>query len=143
MSDEAQARAILASLAAQNPNNAKLMRVIDSITSEPISDSGKNVATQLTKEGIDAYESKNHLEAIDIFTKAINSYPKHIGLNLNLIQAIVSGTEQTGANPNYEKLCRRALRAIGTIKPNHKQFKRYAFLQKQLSSFYPNALTGL
>lgn len=140
MNEEDQARAILTSLAANHPEDKKLLRIIDGITSEPISDDGKIVATQLTKSGITSYEKKDFDTAIDVFNKAINSYPKHIGLNLNLIQAVLAATEITKATTEYEKMCRRSVRAIGRIPTDHKQFKRYAFLQKQLSKHYPDVL---
>ncbi len=140
MNEEDQARAILTSLAANHPNDKKLLRIIDGITSEPISDDGKVVATQLTKSGITSYEKKDFETAIDVFNKAINSYPKHIGLNLNLIQAVLAATEITGASSEYEKMCRRSVRAIGRIATDHKQFKRFAFLQKQMSKHYPDVL---
>ncbi len=143
MNEEEQARAILTSLAANHPNDKKLLRIIDGITSEPISDDGKVVATRLTKTGISSYEEKDFDTAIDVFNQAINAYPKHIGLNLNLIQAVLAATEVVGANPKYEKLCRRSIRAIGQINSDHKQFKRYAFLQKQLSKHYPEVLTAV
>ena len=140
MNEEEQARAILTSLAANHPDDKKLLRIIDGITSEPISDDGKVVATKLTKTGINSYEQKDFDAAIEVFNQAINAYPKHIGLNLNLIQAVLAATEMTGTNPQYEKLCRRSIRAIGQINTDHKQFKRYAFLQKQLSKHYPDVL---
>lgn len=140
MNDEEQARAILTSLAANHPNDKKLLRIIDGITSEPISDDGKLVATKLTKTGINSYEQKDFDAAIEVFNQAIVAYPKHIGLNLNLIQAVLAATEFSGNSPQYEKLCRRSMRAIGQINSDHKQFKRYAFLQKQLSKHYPDVL---
>jgi tetratricopeptide (TPR) repeat protein len=143
MNEEEQARAILTSLAANHANDKNLLRIIDGITSEPISDDGKVVATKLTKTGISSYEEKDFDTAIDVFVQAINAYPKHIGLNLNLIQAVLAATEVVGANSKYEKLCRRSIRAIGQITSDHKQFKRYAFLQKQLSKHYPQVLTAV
>jgi DNA-binding response OmpR family regulator/thioredoxin-like negative regulator of GroEL len=140
MNEEEQARAILTSLAANHPNDKNLLRIIDGITSEPISDDGKVVATKLTKTGINSYEQKDFDTAIEVFNEAIAAYPKHIGLNLNLIQAVLAATEMIGSSPRYEKLCRRSMRAIGQINTDHKQFKRYAFLQKQLSKHYPEVL---
>jgi len=51
MNEEGQARAILTSLAATHADDEKLLRIIDGITSEPISDDGKQEATKLTKMG--------------------------------------------------------------------------------------------
>ncbi|MDZ7923899.1 MAG: response regulator [Marinagarivorans sp.] len=143
MGDEEQARAILTSLAANNPNDKKLLRVMDGITGEPISDEGKGQAAKLTKNGINAYEEKDFDAAIIVFNQALTAYPKHIGLNLNLVQAVAAYGEEKGPNHDHEKICRRCLRAIGNLKSDHKQFKRYAFIQKQLSKIYPNLLSTI
>jgi len=143
MSEEDQARAILTSLVANHSNDKKLLRIIDGLTGEPISDDGKVVATKLTKTGINSYEQRDFDTAIEVFTQAIAAYPKHIGLNLNLIQAVLAATEMVGSSPRYEKLCRRSMRAIGQINTDHKQFKRYAFLQKQMSKHYPEVLAAV
>lgn len=143
MSEEEQARTILTSLVAQHPHNKKLLRIIDGITGEPISEGGKVLATKLTKTGISSYEGKDFDAAIEVFNQAINAYPKHIGLNLNLIQAVLAATAVVGANAKYEKLCQRSIRAIGQISHGHKQFQRYTFLQKQLNKHYPQVLTAV
>lgn len=143
MSEEEQARTILTSLVAQHPHNKKLLHIIDGITGEPISEGGKVLATKLTKTGISSYEGKDFDAAIEVFNQAINAYPKHIGLNLNLIQAVLAATAVVGANAKYEKLCQRSIRAIGQISHGHKQFQRYTFLQKQLNKHYPQVLTAV
>ncbi|TVZ40876.1 tetratricopeptide repeat protein [Alteromonadaceae bacterium 2753L.S.0a.02] len=140
INEEQQARELLTQLAARHERDPEIMQLIDGITGEPISDTGKVVATKLTKEGIEFYESKNFNEAIEVFVEALSNYPKHAGLNLNLIQAILADTDANGFNEKYEKLCRRCIRAIGQVGPEHKQYKRYTFLNKQLEKHYPNVL---
>ncbi len=143
MEEEDQARAILNSLAAKHPDDKKLMRVIDGITSEPVSDDGKDVATKLTRSGISAYDKKDFDSAIAVFNDAIAAYPKHVGLNLNLVQAILAQSEALGPNDKSAKMCLRSMRIVGEIKPEDKQFKRFAFIQKQLSKIYPDVMTKL
>src|SRR5690606_11868489 len=133
MNEEEQARAILTSLAANHTDDKNLLRIIDGITGEPISEDGKVAATKLTRTGISSYEEKDFDTAIDVFIQAINAYPKHIGLNLNLIQAVLAATELLGPNAKYEKLCRRSIHAVAQINSDHKQFKRYVFMHKQLN----------
>jgi len=140
MNDEVGARELLTQLAARHEREPEVMELIDGITGEPISDAGKQVAAKLTKEGISSYEQKSFETAIDVFIEALNTYPKHAGLNLNLIQAIIADTEANGFREKYEKLCRRALRSVGHIGPDHKQYKRYSILAKQLEKHYPQAI---
>lgn len=140
MDEESEAREVLTLLAARHENDAEIMQIIDGITGEPISDAGKKVAAKLTKEGIGSYEEKDFSAAIAVFEEALVTYPKHIGLNLNLIQALLSDTEAHGYQEKYEKLCRKGLRAVGSLKEDHKQHKRYDFLHKQIEKHYPTAL---
>lgn len=142
VNEEDEARKLLVALAAKHSDDKRLLRVIDGITSEPISQSGKTVASALTKTGISSYEKRDFDSAIDVFTKAISLYPKHVGLNLNLIQTVLAASDVLGPSAEYEKMCQRSLRTVGQVPPGHKQHRRYVFLQKQLSKYYPNALSA-
>lgn len=139
MKDEDGARDLLTTLAARHSRDQDVLSIIDSITGEPISAEGKEVAAKLTKEGISSYDSKAYEEAIRVFNEALATYPKHIGLHLNLIQTAISDSEENGAKPEYEPVCRRSMRAIGSLDESHKQYKRYAYLKKQLDRLYPGA----
>ncbi len=140
MDEEQEARELLVKLAALHGSDADIMQIIDGITGEPISDAGKKVAAKLTKEGIGSYEHKDFESAINVFNEALNTYPKHVGLNLNLVQAVIGDTEANGFDVSHERACNRSLRAIGNLNPEHKQYKRYEFLLKQVEKHYPDAL---
>ena len=141
MDEEKDARELLTHLAARHEGNAEIMQIIDSITGEPISDAGKEVASKLTKEGIGSYEHKDFASAINVFKEALISYPRHVGLNLNLMQAIIADTDQNGFNEEHERLATRGMRSISGLSPDHKQFKRYEFICKQLEKHYPRAIS--
>ena len=107
---------------------------------EPITNAGKKIAAKLTKEGISSYEGKAFTEAINVFNEALEAYPRHVGLNLNLLQAMLSDTEHNGYNPEYLSASRRCIRMIGDVPEKDKQYKRLSFIRKQLSKHYPEAL---
>jgi DNA-binding response OmpR family regulator/lipopolysaccharide biosynthesis regulator YciM len=138
--EEKEAREILTELAVRHSGDSDIMQLIDGITSEPISDAGKEVASRLTKDGINAYDEKDFDQAIQVFNEAIANYPKHIGLNLNIIQAITASAESHGFDHGHESLIRRSLKAVGNVGEDHKQYKRYNFLMKQVEKFYPDTL---
>ncbi|WP_086933916.1 response regulator [Agarilytica rhodophyticola] len=140
MDEEEEARELLTKLAARHEGKEDIMRVIDGITGEPITEAGKKVASGLTKKGIGSYESKDFDAAINVFSEALVTYPKHVGLNLNLVQAIISQAQNAGFNEKHEAIIKRCLRAVGNIGESHKQYKRYSFLTKQLAKHYPDAL---
>lgn len=139
MDEEDEARSLLARLAAKNADNTALLQIIDSITAEPISDSGKEAAAQLTREGISSYDRKVYRDAIRVFNEALANYPKHIGLHLNLVQAVCADSEANGQSEKYAHLCTRSMNAVGKLPSNHKQYQRYQFLMKQLNKLYPEA----
>jgi len=136
--EEQEARALLTNLAARHEGNDEIMQIIDSITSEPISEAGKTVATRLTKEGISSYEEKSFEQAIQVFNEALATYPNHVGLNLNLIQAVIADTDTNGFNEKNEALMKRSLRSVGTLSEGHRAEKRYKFLLKQADKFFPD-----
>lgn len=139
--DESKARELLESLAARHSDNVQILQIIDGITSEPITDSGKKMAAGLTKEGIQYYEEKSFKQAIDIFSEALLMYPKHIGLNLNLMQVVIADTTAHGVNQKFESVCRRSIKCIDDISPTSPQYKRFQFIMKQLKKFYPNSFS--
>lgn len=143
LDEEDDARELLTKLAARHDGNDDIMRIIDGITGEPITDAGKKVAAGLTKKGIGSYEEKEFESAIEVFNEALFTYPKHTGLNLNLIQAIISEADVAGFKPKHESMVKRSLRAVGQINEEHKQHKRYQFLVKQLSKNYPDTVSEL
>ena len=138
--DEKAARELLANLAVRHENDPEIMQTIDSITSEPISDAGKHTATKLTKQGISSYEGKDYEQAISVFNEAIAAYPNHVGLNLNLMQAVCAATDEGGFNDKREALIKRSLRVVGSLPEDHKQRKRYDFLHKQIEKLFPALL---
>jgi len=140
MNEEHAARELLTQLAERHGRDPDVMRLIDGITGEPISETGKAAASKLTKEGISAYDEKHFEAAIDVFVEALSTYPNHAGLNLNLIQAVLADTEANGPQDRYEKLCRKCLRATGHVGPDNKQYKRYQFLHRQLNKHYPQVI---
>ncbi len=141
LDEEDEARELLTKLAARHEGDNDIMRVIDGITGEPITDAGKKVAAGLTKKGIGSYEEKEFEAAIEVFNEALFTYPKHIGLNLNLIQAILSEADLAGYKAKHESMVKRSLRAVGNISEDHKQYKRYTFLNKQLGKHYPDTVS--
>ncbi|WP_096085185.1 tetratricopeptide repeat-containing response regulator [Agaribacterium haliotis] len=138
--EEDEARSLLKDLALRHSGNEELMGIIDSITSEPISDEGRAIATQLTKDGIGAYDSKDYAQAVEVFNEALAAYPNHTGLNLNLIQAVLAHVERSGRDDHTTGLVRRSLKAIGSLDEQHKAHKRYSFIIKQVGKFMPDLL---
>jgi len=140
LSQDDEAHDLLTTLAARHARDPEILAAIDAIAVEPISEQGKSKTAELTREGISFYDHKNYDQAIKTFKQALFTYPKHMGLHLNLMQAIVADTNEHGEKYEHEMACKHSMRAIGIVDEQHKQFKRYRYLCKQLKKVYPSVL---
>ncbi len=135
--DKDQGNTLLTKLAQEYSENEEILEKIDGMSDEAISTVGRKKASTLTKSGINFYEQKQFAEAITTFKNAVSIFPKHIGLNLNLIQVTLAEAKQNGDQPGFEKICQKSLKAISQISPDDSQFSRYEFLAKQVQQRYP------
>ena len=142
---EAKALELLIALAEEHKDNPEILQAIDGITGEAITEEGKKVAAKLTQSGIELYKNKNknYKEAIQVFSEALLLYPKHIGLNLNLLQVLSSDGTENGCNDQHYAMCKRHLHTIETIDINDAQRKRYLFIKNQIEKFYPEILQDI
>lgn len=137
--DQKAARRIFERIVAENPKNLELAERIDSLSDEPVSKTGKKKVSDLTKKGIQCYEGKEYEEAIHIFKNAVAIYPKHIGLNLNLVQVILAECDTNGVQRKYRSICRKCLSSVKDIQADNPQFDRFKFLQKQANNCFPDS----
>ncbi len=137
--DSKAARRIFERIVAENPKDAEIAELIDSLSDEPVSKLGKKKVSELTKKGIQSYESKEYEESIHIFKNAVAIYPKHIGLNLNLVQVILAECDTNGVQRKYRSICRKCLSSVQEIPKENPQFERYNYLKKQAGNCFPDS----
>lgn len=135
--DHQAARRILERIVKENPNDDEVAEQIDSLSDEPVSKRGKQQVAELTKKGIQCYENKEFEEAIHIFKNAVAIYPKHVGLNLNLVQVILAECDTHGVQRQYRAMCRKCLSTVKDIDKGSSQFERYNYLKKQAANCFP------
>ncbi len=129
---DAEAEAIFRHLAKEYAGDRELMAALDSLSAEPLSGEGKTRAGELTKKGIMLYDDKQFDAAIEVFAEALNLFPKHVGLNLNLIQVVLAAAKDSGQLTHYEPYYRRCLEHVKQITRKHPQYERCEYLRKQL-----------
>jgi CheY-like chemotaxis protein len=134
-----RANQILHDLAESNPNDAELMAKVDAMSENPRSQEGRTRAAHMTKNGIDFYEQKKYRDAIKVFRNAVGVFPSHLGLNLNLIQAVVAQIKEGGDKKGLESVCRKALQRVSSIDRHDTQFARYDYLRKQIDEIFPQS----
>lgn len=134
--DKEAAEKILQTLVEQYPENAQVNARIDAMSDSPRSKEGRTRAADMTKAGIALYENKDYAEAIGIFKNAVSIFPSHLGLNLNLVQAIVAEVKEHGHKQQFESMCRKALKRVNNIDPNDPQYARYEYLITQVDELF-------
>lgn len=141
--DKAAADEMLHELVEKFPTHQSVVAKADSMSDTPKSKEGRKKVADMTKSGIDYYESKQYKEAIETFRNAIGIFPSHTGLNLNLIQAVIAEVKINGAQTGYETICRSSLSRIAAIDPSDQQYARYTHLTNEVDELFKLDLSEL
>lgn len=141
--DKAAADQVLHELVEKFPTHEAVVAKADSMSDTPKSKEGRKKVADMTKAGIDYYESKEYKKAVETFKNAIGIFPGHIGLNLNLVQAVIAEVKTHGEQTGYETLCRNSLSRISNIDPQDSQYARYSHLTKEVDELFKMDLSGL
>ncbi len=109
------------------------MQQIDCLLEEPRSAKNKALVAKINKEGIASYEAKEYLHAVEAFNSALQDLPQHIGLRLNMVQALVGQSMLEKDKPQWVTQAQQGLDYIKTIiTPSHPQYRRYRQLDDLL-----------
>lgn len=141
--DKIAADNLLTELVKKFPDDEHLVARVDAISDVPKSAAGRKKVADMTKSGIDSYDKKSYSEAIGTFKNAIGIFPSHIGLNLNLVQAVLAEAKANGEKVGFEKLCRSSLDRISTIAADDPQYARYMHLREQMEAQFKLDMDGL
>lgn len=124
---------LLKSLIEDYKNDQDAMDKIDRVLDEPVSDVNRKQVGQLNKKGIRFYEEKNYAEAVKLFLQARRLFPNHLGVQLNLVQAVLGEMREYGVEPTAMQTCLDSLAKVEKkMTPSHAQMKRYRQLSDML-----------
>ena len=102
---------------------------LDEFLDEPASDANQTMVDEVNRAGIELYNNGNFEDALAKFDDAAKRFPKHVGLQLNIIQALVG---KLRTNPSDEKTfshCRVLLESVKSeITENHSHYRRFTQL---------------
>lgn len=129
-----KAKELLGQLAQRFESDQEVMDAIEALLDEPVGFKQKLQARAYNKTGINAFESGDLKQAAEAFEQALDIVPGHTALNLNLAQVRM---KQAINDPGNSDLLRQSLRcfeALKTLPPQHRQYRRYVTLQKQLDA---------
>lgn len=78
----------------QYQGDEKSLEQIDRVLENPVSEKNKKRVAEVNKQGITCYDNGDFSGAINCFRRAVQDFPKHVGIQLNLLQAIVGALEE-------------------------------------------------
>jgi len=103
---------------------------IDRLLDEPVSEESRQQVAKINKEGIRLYEQKAYLKAIECFQRAKRLFPMHLGVQLNLVQALVGQMNTGDESEEWMNIAVVCLKGVeSSINATHAQFQRYRQLQ--------------
>jgi tetratricopeptide (TPR) repeat protein len=126
--DHDKAHTILAELAEKYEDNPEISDAIDRLSDEPLSKQGKQKAIELNNQGKNLFASKEFEKAIALFGQALKHYPNNIGLNLNLMLALVKEMSANGAKRNQLERCSQAQEKLSHLTSDNPLYERYKVL---------------
>jgi len=108
---------------------------IDCLLEEPCSAKNKAVVAKINKDGIAFYETKDFSRAVECFTSALQDFPQHIGLRLNLVQALISQIKKEPDNDHILTNIQQTMEYTRKIIPDrHAQFRRFRQMEDVVRS---------
>lgn len=129
-----EAQNLLNELALSNPDDTNLLARIEEVGANPITDKDKQEAQMALELGIKLFKEKSYIQAIDKLNQALKLFPSHIGIKLNLLQALIVALKaeqaRTQDNIQINEICAEfdALELSTT----NETMNRYTKLKKNL-----------
>ena len=121
-------------------NNNKMINIqIDKLLREPRTKEGIKHAASLNKKGIALYKAQKTDKAIKAFLNALDEIPNHIGVNLNLLQTLLTKSKTAALQAKEVELISQSFRRIGNIANDSAHHSRYQYLYKNLSPLMTTA----
>lgn len=105
-----QANELVEQLLERHKDDEQVMAELDKLLLEPRCEQNRRRVAKLNKEGIDQYKQGIYDQALDYFYKATMMYPRHIGIQLNVLQTLVAKTKLFPDQRELQDQLRRQLR---------------------------------
>jgi CheY-like chemotaxis protein len=136
MGNKDESEKIIAELLEEYADDEDQLQKIDCLLDEPCSAKNKALVAQINKNGIAFYEAKDFVRAVDCFTSALQDFPQHIGLRLNLVQALIEQAKQESDKQQLIIGMQQTMDYIRKIIPDkHAQYRRFRQLEDSLRGF--------
>ena len=108
------AQQLVTSLIERCSDDLEIMTQVDKLSDSSLDEIDKLKAQQALNGAASLYKNRDYLTAIEKLRKALSLYPQHLGIKLNLIQALLVAYE---AAPNDTHNLRQASLIISALAP--------------------------
>ncbi len=133
-----KANELLKTLALEHQDNPVISARLDKLVDEPVTQAGKQAVVKINKDGIAMFEKGEFKMAIKNFMQAIQKFPKHLGIRLNIIQSFLFDMKQNGPTAEKITLCKQHMHVIRDMSEDNKQYKRYLSFESVLNTLNKN-----
>lgn len=128
---------LLARLKEIYADDQEALEKLDPFMDEPVSDANKAMVAEVNKEGIELYNHGEFDQALSCFDRAIKLFPNHVGLRLNVVQALIGKLKANPSDAELHEQCRSSLESIhSNIDEDNHQYKRFMQLRNMAKGFY-------
>ncbi len=114
-------------------NDSDLAIQIDKLLREPLTKEGIAFAAKLNKQGIGFHKQNKFDDAIRSFQNVLNELPNHIGLNLNLIQTLLTKSKEKTLKEKELKLMESCFQRVGELREGSPYQERFDYLEKRFN----------
>lgn len=124
-----KAHEILTQLALDNKEDVSLLAEIDSITGQSLTKKDKVDAQNALEIGMNLYKTKRFIPAIEKLNQALNLFPLHTGIKLNLLQVLLVAFEESNDSWEFLEQARELIEQLRTLTSQKESYKRYMKLR--------------
>lgn len=130
MGDTTKADVLLQQLLQVYSDDQSALEKLDVMLNEPVSQANLELVAKVNRDGISLYGQGDFDDAIACFDQARQLFPRHIGLLLNITQALLGKLKLDANDYTLMQECEETLEAVAyVIDEDHDQFSRYIRLK--------------
>ncbi|MFL0809438.1 MAG: response regulator [Agarilytica sp.] len=131
-----EAEAFLDHLKKKYADDQKALQRLDPFLTEPASDSNRALVASVNREGIDLYSLGEYDRALECFEKARKLFPKHLGIQLNIVQSLIGKMKENPEDDALRRQCHESLVLVESlVDKDHSQYERFARLKRRADVF--------
>ena len=132
---KAEAQELLKALKELYGDDEAALELLDEYLDEPASESNRALVAAVNREGIELYNEGRFDEALDCFERARKLFPKHIGIQLNIVQAYVGKMRAGVADDLTVNECSACIELVASlIDEANPQYDRYLKLKNMATT---------